>query len=172
MNSDGNYAYLMGSLLKQKVLSFLPHRDGIFCSAKDDLVQFFSSLCLIKVSEQFILILKFKNYSFFYFYMYTCVLEKVSLMSLCFKYIYCSETTNSPHGQPERRILIAMYYIFKKRNTHINMFSVFLLKFLLDNLLIKMWHPTCFQGLLPVTITSFSSCSWQVTDSKESCIQS
>lgn len=29
MNSDGNYAYLMGSLLKQKVLPFLPHRDGI-----------------------------------------------------------------------------------------------------------------------------------------------
>lgn len=28
MNSDGNYAYLMGSLLKQKVLSLLPHRDG------------------------------------------------------------------------------------------------------------------------------------------------
>lgn len=61
MNSDGNYAYLMGSLLKQKVLSFVPHRDTIPVLRKDDLVHFFSPPCLIKVS-QFILILKF----FFY----------------------------------------------------------------------------------------------------------
>lgn len=49
MNSDGNYAYLMGSLLKQKVLSSLPHRDGISVLTKDDLVWFFFSF--IKVSH-------------------------------------------------------------------------------------------------------------------------
>lgn len=38
MNSDGNYAYLMGSLLKQKVLSFLPQRDEISVHTNDDLV--------------------------------------------------------------------------------------------------------------------------------------
>lgn len=38
MNSDGNYAYLIGSLLKQKVLSFLPQRDEISVHTNDDLV--------------------------------------------------------------------------------------------------------------------------------------
>ncbi len=38
VNSDGNYAYLMGSLLKQKVLSLVPHSNEIFDSYGDDLV--------------------------------------------------------------------------------------------------------------------------------------
>lgn len=40
MNPDGNYAYLMGSLLKQKVLSPVPRSDGISVLAEDDLVWF------------------------------------------------------------------------------------------------------------------------------------
>ena len=42
MNSDGNYAYLMGSLLKQKVLSSLPQRDEISALRKMTLCNFFS----------------------------------------------------------------------------------------------------------------------------------
>lgn len=44
MNSDGNYAYLMGSLLKQKVLPFLPHRDGIPAQRPTTLCNFFRIL--------------------------------------------------------------------------------------------------------------------------------
>lgn len=76
-----------------------------------------------------------------HFYLYMCVLGRVSLMSLCFKDIYCSETTNSPPGQKEWRILIATW-------TETLLFTLIFL-ILLD--LLKM---TCY-----FTLTSALSCS-------------
>lgn len=64
-------------------------------------------------------------------------------MSLCFKDIYCSETTNSPRGQKEWRILIATW-------TETLLFTLIFL-ILLD--LLKMTRY--------FTLTSALSCSWK-----------
>lgn len=73
MNSGGNYICMMGSLIKQKVLSFLPQRNEISALTEDDLVYFFS-FCLIKVSH----IVHFNTYipnTFFFFLTFILVGE-------------------------------------------------------------------------------------------------
>lgn len=98
MNSDGDYAYLMGSLLKQKSSVLSAPQGWISVLTKDDLVWFLFFSVSLRSHTQFILVLKFQT-AFFPSYLFTCrcvSLGRSFLMSSCFKYIYCSRTTDSP----------------------------------------------------------------------------